>query len=140
MVCIPCLFNQLLDILSHQANEISFFNTIEPIDELAQINLKSILIGYSPFWIASHVFSGNGLTDGKTQYSQYANMACNNSYGPVLSSSECAQMEAAYPRCAQLIQSCYDNQLFVPLDICSLSQECMVLRPGEPLLQCNEYP
>ena len=37
-------------------------------------------------------------------------MACNNSYGPVLSDSECASMEASYPRCAQLIQSCYDNQ------------------------------
>ena len=37
-------------------------------------------------------------------------MACNNSYGPVLSDSECAAMESAYPRCAQLIQSCYDNQ------------------------------
>ena len=53
---------------------------------------------------------GNGLTDGKTQYSQYAKMACNNSYGPVLSDSECETMEASYPRCAQLIQSCYDNQ------------------------------
>jgi len=37
-------------------------------------------------------------------------MACNNSYGPVLSTSECASMDAAYPRCAQLIQSCYDNE------------------------------
>ena len=37
-------------------------------------------------------------------------MACNNSYGPVLSDSECASMESSYPRCAQLIQNCYDNQ------------------------------
>jgi cathepsin A (carboxypeptidase C) len=56
------------------------------------------------------ICEGNGLTDGKTQYSQFANMACNNSYGPVLSESECAAMDAAYPRCAQLIQSCYDYQ------------------------------
>jgi len=55
------------------------------------------------------ISSGNGLTDGKTQYGQYANMACNNSYAPVLTDRDCANMEAAYPRCASLIQSCYDN-------------------------------
>lgn len=62
------------------------------------INLKSILIG-------------NGLTDGLTQYKYYAPMACGKGgYKAVLSESECTQMENAYPRCASLIQGCYDRQ------------------------------
>jgi hypothetical protein len=114
------------DILSHQAKDTSFFISGSEGADLAHINLKSVLIGMlfflcspivlsllcflvSVFSPGTHVL-GNGLTDGKTQYSQYANMACNNSYGPVLSDSDCAAMDEAYPRCAQLIQSCYDNQ------------------------------
>ncbi|KAF8473593.1 Alpha/Beta hydrolase protein [Kalaharituber pfeilii] len=62
------------------------------------INLKSIAIG-------------NGLTDGLTQYKYYAPMACGKGgYDAVLSPPECAQMESAYPRCASLIQGCYDSQ------------------------------
>jgi cathepsin A (carboxypeptidase C) len=101
------------DILSHQDSETSFFFSKMDeanAEELSHINLKSVLIGMHPLPPQALTLTGNGLTDGKTQYSQYANMACNNSYGPVLSDSECASMEAAYPRCAQLIQSCYDNQ------------------------------
>ncbi|KAG0238983.1 hypothetical protein BGW41_007999 [Actinomortierella wolfii] len=60
------------------------------------INLESLLIG-------------NGLTDPKTQYEFYPEMACRNSYGPVLSESQCQQMENAYPACADLIQACYDT-------------------------------
>ena len=102
----------MVDILSHQAKETSFISAdvaSEHTDELPHINLKSVSIGkVLSEWPISSL--GNGLTDGKTQYSQFPNMACNNSYGPVLSDNECASMEAAYPRCAQLIQSCYDNQ------------------------------
>jgi len=62
------------------------------------INLKSVLIG-------------NGLTDGLTQYKYYAPMACGQGgYDAVLSDSECSKMEADYPRCASLIQGCYDSQ------------------------------
>ncbi|KAL9072006.1 MAG: hypothetical protein Q9157_005258 [Trypethelium eluteriae] len=62
------------------------------------INLQSVLIG-------------NGLTDGLTQYEYYKPMACGEgSHWPaVLSDSECQSMENAYPRCASLIQSCYDS-------------------------------
>ncbi|KAG0270106.1 hypothetical protein DFQ27_000407 [Actinomortierella ambigua] len=61
------------------------------------INLESLLIG-------------NGLTDPKTQYEWYPEMACRNSYGPVLTDEQCDQMEAAYPQCADLIQACYDTK------------------------------
>lgn len=38
-------------------------------------------------------------------------MACGKGgYKAVLSESECTQMENAYPRCASLIQGCYDRQ------------------------------
>ncbi|KAI9711334.1 MAG: hypothetical protein M1820_002321 [Bogoriella megaspora] len=62
------------------------------------INLQSVLIG-------------NGLTDGLTQYAYYKPMACGEgSHWPaVLSDSECQSMENAYPRCAQLIESCYNS-------------------------------
>jgi len=62
------------------------------------INLKSILIG-------------NGLTDGLTQYEYYEPMACGKGGWPaVLGTSECQAMNNAYPRCAQLIQACYDTE------------------------------
>ena len=62
------------------------------------INLQSVLIG-------------NGLTDGLTQYAYYKPMACGEgSHWPaVLDESECQSMENAYPRCASLIESCYDS-------------------------------
>ncbi|KAG0253529.1 hypothetical protein BG011_006320 [Mortierella polycephala] len=61
------------------------------------INLASLLIG-------------NGLTDPKTQYEYYPEMACRNSYGPVLDDATCDKMTAAYPACADLIQACYDTE------------------------------
>lgn len=62
------------------------------------INLKSVLIG-------------NGLTDGLTQYEYYKPMACGEGgYKAVLDPGECQAMENAYPRCASLIQRCYDSE------------------------------
>lgn len=62
------------------------------------INLKSVLIG-------------NGLTDGLTQYQYYKPMACGEGgYPAVLGDSECRAMENAYPRCASLIQNCYNSE------------------------------
>jgi cathepsin A (carboxypeptidase C) len=61
------------------------------------INLKSLMIG-------------NGLTDPLIQYKYYPKMACENNYGPVLYSSTCNSMEAAFSACEHLIQSCYDSQ------------------------------
>ena len=62
------------------------------------INLQSILIG-------------NGLTDGLTQYEYYKPMACGEGGWPaVLDQSSCRSMENAYPRCASLIQNCYDSE------------------------------
>jgi len=62
------------------------------------INLKSVLIG-------------NGLTDGLTQYEYYEPMACGKGgYPAVLGESECQAMKDAYPRCANLIQQCYDSE------------------------------
>ncbi|KAG0167652.1 hypothetical protein DFQ30_005820 [Apophysomyces sp. BC1015] len=64
---------------------------------LAHINLKSLLIG-------------NGLTDPLTQYKYYAEMACDNSYGPVLDRETCDLMEARYPDCAKRIENCYNSK------------------------------
>jgi len=62
------------------------------------INLQSILIG-------------NGLTDGLTQYEYYKPMACGEGGWPaVLDEGSCQSMENAYPRCASLIQNCYDSE------------------------------
>jgi cathepsin A (carboxypeptidase C) len=62
------------------------------------INLQSVLIG-------------NGLTDGLTQYAYYKPMACGDGGWPaVLDDATCQSMENAYPRCAQLIQGCYDSE------------------------------
>lgn len=62
------------------------------------INLKSALIG-------------NGLTDGLTQYQYYKPMACGEGGWPaVLGPEECQAMENAYPRCASLIQNCYESE------------------------------
>ncbi|KAL1634423.1 hypothetical protein SLS58_010711 [Diplodia intermedia] len=62
------------------------------------INLKTVLIG-------------NGLTDGLTQYEYYKPMACGDGGWPaVLGESECQAMENAYPRCANLIESCYNSE------------------------------
>ncbi|EKG12582.1 Peptidase S10 serine carboxypeptidase [Macrophomina phaseolina MS6] len=62
------------------------------------INLKSVLIG-------------NGLTDGLTQYEYYRPMACGDGGWPaVLDESECRAMDNAYPRCANLIQNCYNSE------------------------------
>ncbi|KAF9121908.1 hypothetical protein BGW39_010158 [Mortierella sp. 14UC] len=67
---------------------------------IQHINLVSLMIG-------------NGLTDPKTQYEYYPEMACRNSYGPVLDDATCDKMTAAYPACADLIQACYDtNSVF----------------------------
>lgn len=86
------------EIIEHQTGKRNdFLATGTDMSSLPKINLKSVLIG-------------NGLTDPLVQYDYYAQMACNNSYGPVLDEEKCAQMDASYPRCASLIQSCYDNQ------------------------------
>ncbi|KAF2787503.1 carboxypeptidase Y-like protein A [Melanomma pulvis-pyrius CBS 109.77] len=62
------------------------------------INLQSILIG-------------NGLTDGLTQYEYYKPMACGEGGWPaVLDESSCQSMENAYPRCAGLIENCYQSE------------------------------
>ena len=62
------------------------------------INLKSVLIG-------------NGLTDGLTQYQYYKPMACGEGGWPaVLDPGACQAMENAYPRCANLIQNCYNSE------------------------------
>jgi cathepsin A (carboxypeptidase C) len=62
------------------------------------INLKSVAIG-------------NGLTDGLVQYEYYRPMACGEGGWPaVLGESECQAMDNAYPRCASLIQNCYDSE------------------------------
>ncbi|KAF2246984.1 hypothetical protein BU26DRAFT_520268 [Trematosphaeria pertusa] len=62
------------------------------------INLQSVLIG-------------NGLTDGLTQYEYYRPMACGEGGWPaVLDEGTCKSMDNAYPRCANLIENCYNSE------------------------------
>lgn len=62
------------------------------------VNLQSVLIG-------------NGLTDGLTQYAYYEPMACGDGgYPAVVDKETCASMHRAYPRCASLVQSCYNTE------------------------------
>ncbi|KAJ2797224.1 hypothetical protein H4R20_005259 [Coemansia guatemalensis] len=53
---------------------------------------------------------GNGLTDPLIQYKYYSTMACNSTYDPVLSKSQCDEMDRSYPTCARLIDACYKWQ------------------------------
>ncbi|KAG1451227.1 hypothetical protein G6F56_008139 [Rhizopus delemar] len=73
------------------------YELFEMRDTLSSVNLKSLLIG-------------NGLTDPLIQYKYYAKMACENSYGPVLSQSACRAMEDQFPACERVIQECYNSQ------------------------------
>ncbi|KAI8083184.1 prepro-carboxypeptidase Z [Halteromyces radiatus] len=52
---------------------------------------------------------GNGLTDPLIQYQYYEKMACDSSYGSVLSDSDCQKMNASLPQCVKLAQQCYDS-------------------------------
>ncbi|KAI8329313.1 Alpha/Beta hydrolase protein [Chlamydoabsidia padenii] len=50
---------------------------------------------------------GNGLTDPLIQYQYYEKMACNSSYGSVLSKSDCQRMTDSLPECVSLAKKCY---------------------------------
>ncbi|KAJ2720143.1 hypothetical protein GGI07_004787 [Coemansia sp. Benny D115] len=50
---------------------------------------------------------GNGFVDPLVQYGHYSRMACNSTYGAVLSQDQCRAMDDAYPTCARLTQRCY---------------------------------
>ncbi|KAF9583969.1 hypothetical protein BGW38_007971 [Lunasporangiospora selenospora] len=81
---------------------------------IQHINLASLLIG-------------NGLTDPLVQYEYYPKMACENSYGPVLSQATCDQMAASYSTCAGLIQRCYDSgSAFMCLPAASYCNQKMI--------------
>ncbi|KAI9592647.1 Alpha/Beta hydrolase protein [Syncephalis fuscata] len=75
-------------------------------DEIRRRNHDATKDGYHTVPLQS-IGVGNGLTDPLVQYKYYSKMACENSYGPVLSKSECKQMDDAYPTCARLINFCY---------------------------------
>jgi cathepsin A (carboxypeptidase C) len=62
--------------------------------DLASLKLKSLAIG-------------NGLTDPKVQYAYYPDMACDNTYGPILDEATCDDMRSKYNTCRGLIDSCY---------------------------------
>ncbi|KAI8098799.1 prepro-carboxypeptidase Z [Halteromyces radiatus] len=59
-----------------------------------RINLKSIGVG-------------NGFTDPLIQNQYYEKMACDSSYGSVLSPSDCKKMKDHTPECVRLSQKCY---------------------------------
>ncbi|KAI9301170.1 carboxypeptidase S1 [Cunninghamella echinulata] len=53
---------------------------------------------------------GNGLTNPLIQYQYYEKMACNSSYGSVLSDSDCQTMKENTPQCIDLIKKCYSSK------------------------------
>ncbi|KAI9297692.1 hypothetical protein K502DRAFT_363093 [Neoconidiobolus thromboides FSU 785] len=85
------------------------------------INLKSIGIG-------------NGVTDPLVQYEYYPDMACNNTYAPVLPKPVCDKMRANFPKCKKMIKSCYDFTSFitcVPASLyCSNVMETPYMKSG----------
>ena len=84
--------------VEHFPEEFSVMSVSERAAKAPKINLKTVLIG-------------NGLTDPLVQYEKYPDMACGKGgYEAVLSPTECQAMEDSYPRCASLIQSCYNSQ------------------------------
>lgn len=84
--------------VEHLPAEFGAMSTTERIEKAPKINLKTVLIG-------------NGLTDPLVQYEKYPDQACGRgAYEAVLSPTECQAMEDSYPRCASLIQSCYNSQ------------------------------
>ncbi|ODV94998.1 hypothetical protein PACTADRAFT_76586 [Pachysolen tannophilus NRRL Y-2460] len=59
----------------------------------------------------SSVLIGNGITDSLIQYKYYQPMACGEGgYKQVISDEDCENLEEVYPRCARLIQSCYNTE------------------------------
>jgi cathepsin A (carboxypeptidase C) len=64
--------------------------------EAVHINLAGIAIG-------------NGLTDPLVQYDYYADMACNNSYAPILTEAVCDEMRGKQGTCDRLIKACYSS-------------------------------
>ncbi|KAI9490418.1 Alpha/Beta hydrolase protein [Zychaea mexicana] len=94
--------------------------------ETTHVNLKSLLIG-------------NGLTDPSVQYGYYGDMACNNTYYPVLEQSACDKMEQAYPECKKLIEMCYEDP--VPRTCIPASRICneALLEPYYALSGRNPY-
>ncbi|KAI8887577.1 peptidase S10, serine carboxypeptidase [Backusella circina FSU 941] len=84
-------------INKHNKGEFNSLELFENAHTLSAVNLKSLMIG-------------NGLTDPLIQYKYYAEMACKNSYGPVLKPEVCKRMEDDYPTCARLIENCYESQ------------------------------
>lgn len=99
---IPVFAKEILEHSSgksveHLPEDFTAMSTAERVAKAPKINLKTVMIG-------------NGLTDPLVQYAEYANMACGKGgYEAVLSSTECQGMEDSYPRCASLIQNCYNS-------------------------------
>ncbi|KAI7895973.1 prepro-carboxypeptidase Z [Mucor mucedo] len=52
---------------------------------------------------------GNGWINPLIQFKHAAGMACDSSYGPLVSSDVCEQMKGNYPTCAKLIERCYET-------------------------------
>lgn len=99
---IPVFAKEIIDHGSgksaeHLPEAFSSMSVSERKDKAPKINLKTILIG-------------NGLTDPLIQYNEYANMACGKGgYEAVLNPTQCEAMDASYPRCASMIQNCYNS-------------------------------
>ncbi|KAJ3222251.1 hypothetical protein HK099_002526 [Clydaea vesicula] len=82
--------------ISEQNSVVKIMN-YDPEAKMVHINLKSLAIG-------------NGLTDPLNQYEYYPDMACQNSYGPVLSDAECDEMRGKVGTCKSLVEACYNYQ------------------------------
>ncbi|ORZ23501.1 Alpha/Beta hydrolase protein [Absidia repens] len=54
---------------------------------------------------------GNGWTNSLIQMEQYPTMACNSSYGALISEGTCNRMRANLPRCLERIRRCHSTDL-----------------------------
>ncbi|BFZ62094.1 hypothetical protein YB2330_003173 [Saitoella coloradoensis] len=93
---IPVFAKEILAHSNRESHDFHVSTTESALASVPKINLESVLIG-------------NGLTDPLTQYEFYPDMACNNSYGPVLDEMQCEGMRQNWPRCKSLIESCYES-------------------------------
>ncbi|KAJ9070838.1 hypothetical protein DSO57_1003303 [Entomophthora muscae] len=78
-------------------------------DIAAYIDEKNAVSSSSSINLAS-IGIGNGDTDPLIQYGYYAEMACNNTYEPILKKKECLKMQSEFPACRKKIKKCYASK------------------------------
>ncbi|KAI9301398.1 Alpha/Beta hydrolase protein [Cunninghamella echinulata] len=78
---------------------------------------------------------GNGVMDPLIQNQYYQKMACNSTYGPVVTEDLCETMRLNTPICTQLTEKCYetddDQDCITAFTYCSFSVQYMYFLSGK---------